>query len=312
MPSQHRKKGQDSESSSSESDPKPRRPSNSMSSPDDKDKKSPFSFRHLLQSKSTSHRPSGQTSASHTRPPRRSSSHRAAESSSSHQHKKPSRRRSSLPPNRDTTSASHRPSSREIFSDITQDGLSTPKRHAAVHGHKSRPVQAQGTRGLHVPAYSSPRHFSQVDRARNPRVRIQLPLHFQDRFERGKVVVRLYHCETLVLSRGFLRSPHTSNLVSAASAFLGECKLRDSPPDAETHRRNQGYVGLDLQSAHGGFHLHYPDCAGPVPFDDESIAEDWDQVMQAHRHSAHHDVLLVGVGLGEAGQCCARGSIRQH
>ncbi|KAI1398633.1 hypothetical protein F4819DRAFT_22089 [Hypoxylon fuscum] len=191
----------------------------------------------------------------------------------------------------------------------THSGPPILQRHGAVH--RARPVQGQGTRGLFIPTYGSPRHFSQVERLRNPRIRrVKDParLGSQD----GSVVVRFYHCKRLYLSQGFKFYPGVDDLVSAASAFLGYSHLRDGEwPALPAEDRNPGYVGFNEAQAHGGFHLHYPDCAGLTPFEAE-IAGDWEQVMQAHRHYYHDDFLLVAVGLGKPGECCLKARTHQQ
>ncbi|KAI1773086.1 hypothetical protein F4818DRAFT_423223 [Hypoxylon cercidicola] len=180
-------------------------------------------------------------------------------------------------------------------------GACTLKRQHAI----TRPVQGYGTRGIFVPVYAcSPVEFSQSERLRNPGVYLPLLSPQPEGRDSGPVAVRLYHCESLYLSQDPLKSPAVGVLISAACAFLGECELRGW---AALGQHNQGYVGLNAAQKSGGYHLHYPDDAGVVIFE-EDIGDDWEQVMKVHRRYAPRGVpLLVGVGPGQAGKCCVRG-----
>ncbi|KAI1082472.1 hypothetical protein F5B20DRAFT_597443 [Whalleya microplaca] len=186
---------------------------------------------------------------------------------------------------------------------INQKGTSHASHPGAYNTFVHDNVSRVGTRGLFVPAYRSPQFFTQVNRSQNPCSRLPIPNNqLRDiRDDDRDVVVKFYHCGNLCFSRDFMVSPGTDNLVSAAVAFLGDCELRNS--DVEGNRPNPGYTGLNLEEAHGGYHLHYPDCAGLDPFS-PNIEEDWEQVMKIHSDSFPNDLLLVGVGLGEANDNC--------
>ncbi|KAI4869861.1 hypothetical protein F4820DRAFT_443647 [Hypoxylon rubiginosum] len=230
-------------------------------------------------------------------PVHRSNTYHVAEPSSSSSPSSRFRANSTrIPPQNNSSSAAAANTPPQEHRPQTSGSL---KRHGAV----TRPVQGRGTRGIFVLPYArSPIRFSQAERARNPGV--YLPA-LSDQSERrggrnagGPVAVRLYHCESLYLSRELLASPALDLVTSAASAFLGECELRGWA--ALGKRRNPGYVGLGAARTHGGFHVHYPDDAGLVSFEEEADC-DWEQVMQVHRRYTPHGVpLLVGVGPGQA------------
>ncbi|KAI1198718.1 hypothetical protein F5X97DRAFT_323195 [Nemania serpens] len=172
------------------------------------------------------------------------------------------------------------------------------------HSHRAEPPKSEvpkppGTRGLFIPTYRSPEHFSQHRRKANP----TLPPPTNGRRPRdGEVVVRFFDCENLTYSRESLTSPDSKRLASAAVAFLGECQLNDVP---ETPKNaNPGYRGLSLAASQGSYHLHFCDCAGVRPFHGD-ISADWESVKKAHRRDRPGDVLLVGVGIGEPGAHCS-------
>ncbi|KAI8631966.1 hypothetical protein F5Y19DRAFT_472852 [Xylariaceae sp. FL1651] len=168
----------------------------------------------------------------------------------------------------------------------------------------------KGTRGLFVPAYRSPEHFGQQYRLQNPC--LPLPLNYEERFKsKSQVVVRFYNCENFNFGRDILISPDEKQLVGAATAFLGECNLRDIPDACQPQHPNSAYRGLTLEGAHGGCHLHYPDCAGVDPFH-RNVGVDWGRVMRLHAQKSPDTVLLIGVGLGEAGTQCQAGKTRSE
>ncbi|KAI2627834.1 hypothetical protein GGR54DRAFT_590620 [Hypoxylon sp. NC1633] len=178
----------------------------------------------------------------------------------------------------------------------------------AVRQPKVKSEDRTEPRGLLVPAYGYPRQFSLPDQPKSTRVRKLLPLRLQKRikpaYDRSHILVRLYHRESLQVSRKSMFCPSVADVISAAMAFLGEYQLRKSAPGKN---RNPGYVGLDLESSHGGFHIHYPDYCGSTSPGSGSITDDWEEVMRTHHHFAHNDVLLIGVCAGEAGACCFKG-----
>ncbi|KAI0600130.1 hypothetical protein F4775DRAFT_548121 [Biscogniauxia sp. FL1348] len=162
-----------------------------------------------------------------------------------------------------------------------------------------------GTRGLLVPAYSNPAHYHLSNRP-SPPSRPLLPPGGQSKSPSNrtrKVAVRLYHCETLCDSSEFNRVPGSADLISGAVAFLGACELRNSPPGFKLPNPNSGWVGLNLERDHGGFHLHYPGYVGSAPFD-QDVAADWDKVIESHACLCPDEVLLIGVGLGRPGERC--------
>ncbi|KAI0875980.1 hypothetical protein GGS24DRAFT_488895 [Hypoxylon argillaceum] len=149
-----------------------------------------------------------------------------------------------------------------------------------------------GTRGLFVPAYRTPEHYSQRRRRRNPIVPLSI-----------NVIVQFFNCENLNLGPEFLTSPDVKILDSAAVSFLGHCQLSDMPESLIPSKPNPAYRGLSLQGSHAGYHIHYPDCAGPQPFH-SNIAADWNSIMKTHSRNSPNSVLLVGVGVGEPGAQC--------
>ncbi|KAI3330850.1 hypothetical protein F4824DRAFT_491964 [Ustulina deusta] len=155
------------------------------------------------------------------------------------------------------------------------------------------PKSEPGTRGLFVPAYRAPEHFSQRHRRNNPS--ISLPVNGRQRSnDASQVAVRFFHCENRNLGRESLTSPDVQLLVSAAVAFLAILP----------HLPNPAYRGLSLQGSHGGYHLHFPDHAGLRPFH-RNVSADWDRIRHIHARDFPNTPLLVGVGLGEPGrQCC--------
>ncbi|RYC55045.1 hypothetical protein CHU98_g11162 [Xylaria longipes] len=154
-----------------------------------------------------------------------------------------------------------------------------------------------GTRGLFVPAYSSPEHFSQ--RRNNP----ALPILSVKQRSQDEVIVGFYDCENITLGRKLLTSPNIKGVVSAAVAFIGECQLRDTPDAFIPRHPNPAYRGLSLEGSHGGYHLHFPDYAGAQAFHGD-ISADWDRLMHIHARDFSGSVLLIGVGLGEPGTQC--------
>ncbi|KAI0546554.1 hypothetical protein F4679DRAFT_575368 [Xylaria curta] len=195
------------------------------------------------------------------------------------------------PPSLSTTcSAPHRSLSVQIPTSSLPESKSTesPIRRAS-----------RGTRGLFVPAYRSPEQFSQSHPRRS--LEIPLPLHVR---QRSQVFVGFYDCENFTIGRVLLTSPDIKRVISAAVSFLGECQLSDTPEELIPERPNPAYRGLSLEGSHGGYHLHYPDCAGVQPFRDDILA-DWNRLMHIHAQNFPDTMLLIGVGLGEPGtQCC--------
>ncbi|KAI1160474.1 hypothetical protein F5B18DRAFT_654607 [Nemania serpens] len=172
------------------------------------------------------------------------------------------------------------------------------------HAHRGGPLNSEttklpGTRGLFIPTYGSPEHYSQRRRLVNPT--LPPPTNTRRPRDASEVVVRFFDCENLTYSREFLTSPDAKRLVSAAIGFLGECQLKDAPEAPKSP--NPGYRGLSLAGSLGSYHLHFPDCAGVRPLHGE-ISADWESVKKIYRRDCPGDVLLVGVGLGEPGAHC--------
>ncbi|KAI0470370.1 hypothetical protein F4859DRAFT_505389 [Xylaria cf. heliscus] len=161
----------------------------------------------------------------------------------------------------------------------------------------------QGTRGIFVPAYRSPEHFSQQRRRRNPTLPLYANIKQRSQSRSSRVIVRFYNCENLTLGRELLTSPDAKRLVSAAIAFIGECQLSDTPDAFIPKSPNPAYRGLSLNCSHGGYHLHYPDCAGVRPFHG-NVSADWDRLMRIYARDFPNSVLFIGVGLGEPGTQC--------
>ncbi|KAI1488081.1 hypothetical protein F5X96DRAFT_680754 [Biscogniauxia mediterranea] len=182
-------------------------------------------------------------------------------------------------------------------------------RHPAVYNVAtalSNDIVIFGTRGLLVPAYGSPVHYTLSGRPSIPPSHPLLPPDRQSKDPRNstrKVAVRLYHCETLCDSPEFNHVPGSGDLISGAIAFLGDCAIRSSPPGFRLQKPNPGWVGLNLERDHGGFHLHYPGYVDSVPFD-QNVTADWEKVIKTHACLCPDDVLLIGVGLGHPGERC--------
>lgn len=157
------------------------------------------------------------------------------------------------------------------------------------------PKPVPGTRGVFIPAYCPPEHYAQRMRLSNPALKSgQKPATM------SAVVVRFFSCENLRVGREFLMSPDSKALISAAVAFLGWQSL---PAEGITGGLNQGYRGLDLECDYGGYHLHYPDCAGAWPLRSD-VGMDWEAVKKLHAQKFPYTVMLVGVGLGEPRKHC--------
>ncbi|KAH9905009.1 hypothetical protein F4778DRAFT_54314 [Xylariomycetidae sp. FL2044] len=236
-------------------------------------------------------------------------------------------------PHRVENAPSHEPSSRRGENDRRRPKIIGTTSQKPTPEHHSGAIQRpspnhSGTRGLFIPAYKPPHPF--VQRHRNHPCP-PLPISPEDRPSRNRardrdnsaavvVVVRLYNCENFVYSKAVMHSPRLDDVISAAVAFLGECHLRlssssdtaaarattDGHQNQKQRRRIPGYVGLNLEEAHGGFHLHYPDCAGVIAFHRNQHA-DWESVLKHHAMFYPGHVLLVGVGLGDAGHECVSG-----
>ncbi|RWA09750.1 hypothetical protein EKO27_g5345 [Xylaria grammica] len=159
------------------------------------------------------------------------------------------------------------------------------------------------TRGLFAPAYSrSPEHFAQRRRQRNP-ILPDLLDDNQRSQNASQVIVRFFNCENLNIGQETLTSPDVQRLLSSAVAFLGECQINDTPAMLLPSAPNPAYRGLALQSAHDGYHIHYPDHAGGKPFHG-NVSDDWNKIMEIHAQAFPGSVLFVGVGLGTPGQYC--------
>ncbi|KAI5921706.1 hypothetical protein F4810DRAFT_722053 [Camillea tinctor] len=180
--------------------------------------------------------------------------------------------------------------------------------HPAVYNVNtalSNDIAIFGTRGLLVPAYGVPEHYKLSNPPLTP-TRPLLPPSRQSKKVNDRareVAVRLYHCEALCESPEFNLVPGSGDLVSGAIAFLGCCEIRNNPPGFKFQKPNPGWVGLNLEREHGGFHLHYPGYVGSVPFH-QNVSVDWEKVLRAHACLCSDDVLLIGVGLGHPGERC--------
>lgn len=78
----------------------------------------------------------------------------------------------------------------------------------------------------------------------------------------------------------------------------------NTPQTLLPRQPNPAYRGLSLQAAHGGYHLHFPDHAGPRPYYGD-VKEDWNRIMRVHAREFSTTVLLVGVGIGEPSHQCS-------
>ncbi|KAI0010671.1 hypothetical protein F4779DRAFT_576445 [Xylariaceae sp. FL0662B] len=257
---------------------------------------SPFSLKNLFRNKSTSQHPSLQKLAISSPKLQRSISFHDPNSNLPHKHN------DFL--HHDTDSADRTNPKHDLSMSPNIDrNISRSRRVPVSHSALRKNVPGVGTRGLFLPAYSTPRFFTQLDRAQNPVASVPVSSH-QLRGAKPdnlNVVVQFYHCENLCFSRSFKLSPRTSDLASMAIAFLGDCELRNST--VEVKRPNPGYTGLNLEWKHGGYHLHYPDCAGTEIFS-ANMEDDWEEVMRVHSYLFPRNVLLIGVGLGEANDRC--------
>ncbi|KAI0021061.1 hypothetical protein F4780DRAFT_311510 [Xylariomycetidae sp. FL0641] len=201
-----------------------------------------------------------------------------------------------------------------------------------LFGSGPEPVPAQqhsGTRGLAAAPYRPPGHFTQRDRRHNPLQPVRQEKlaalikslytaageSAADTATNPRVIVWFYHCETLKFSSSYeplklspdhKTSPDVARLVSSAVAFLGECKLEDSPETSKSAKTNKGYAGLNVEQEAGGVHLHFPDHAGSTPFF-ENVDEDWKRVMQVHAERFPDAALLVGVAPGWPSDKCQCG-----
>ncbi|KAJ3573485.1 hypothetical protein NPX13_g4678 [Xylaria arbuscula] len=164
-------------------------------------------------------------------------------------------------------------------------------------GHLSKSDSA--TRGVSMLPYGHPQHFAQRQRPTNSPFALP-PIRPRDP---SQVIVRFYHCENLNFSKGKLNSPDIDTLLSAASAFLGECHVLNMPETLLPRQPNPGYRGLSLQAAHG-YHLYYPDHAGPRPYH-KGVSDDWSRVIEDHARDFPNAILLVGVGTGTPSRECS-------
>ncbi|KAI1113372.1 hypothetical protein F5Y14DRAFT_462430 [Nemania sp. NC0429] len=170
------------------------------------------------------------------------------------------------------------------------------------HNHRAEP-EPSGTRGIFVPTYRAPEHFSQRHRRANP---ILSPLVTTVRLlprNAGDTIVRFFDCKTLICSEETLKSPDANLLVSSAVAFLGELQPGDGPEASKNP--NSGYRGLNLAASQGSYHLHYPDSSGVRPVHG-AISTDWESVKKIHKRESPNEILFVGVGLGQPGAQCTR------
>lgn len=181
-----------------------------------------------------------------------------------------------------------------------RDERSNPEINRRDEPLKTETPKPSGTRGLFIPTYRSPEHFSQRRRPANPTLPFPATNRQLPRNE-SETIVRFFDCENLTYSRESITSPGLKRLISAAVAFLGERQLSDMP-DAPQNA-NSGYRGLSLAASQGSYHLHFPDCASVRPFHGE-ISVDWESVKRIHRRDFPSRVLFVGVGLGEPGANC--------
>jgi hypothetical protein len=188
-----------------------------------------------------------------------------------------------------------------------------PSGHRRERSSGQKPTRPQaakeqlqlGTRGLFMEPYSSHQYFSQRLRQTNPPITLTATTEGSRSREDGdkNIIVRFYSCEDLKLGRESLISPNIHQVDSAAVAFLGAVHLDSKPPMHTPSIPNLGWRGLDFVNSQGGFHLHYPDCAGARPFHGDTV-EDWEAVMRVHARECPNKVLFAGVGGGKPTRRC--------
>ncbi|KAI1813135.1 hypothetical protein GGS20DRAFT_554857 [Poronia punctata] len=187
----------------------------------------------------------------------------------------------------------------------------------------------RGTRGILISASSSSssssskeeKHYIQPSRLTNAVSPIPLGLTDKLPEDNSQIMVRFYDCEELDFGRkeGYnVCAPDAPLLIRGAARFLeildeqnkekeetktktktkAKTKTRIGPLTADTL-----YDDDDDEKDKGIFHIHYPDCAGPLPLDG-AVDVDWDKVKAAHAREHPDTFLLVGVGAGKADNKC--------